>query len=256
MKSQHLSISFPEFELMPQPFGWKVEYYDDKAHLTPRETAIRTKLTIQEDIAIKTIPYDLQLIDVNYKSQMIKAFYQAFGDSVEFCDWTKKEIRKHADRNINNYFAGVRGVPISQSVMVIEPDTRQLIGLALFLIHRKHYYELDLLLVNPNYQRQGLATAMVSYVTQQLHQMGVTELYSFYHICNELSQNWHQKFGFKEKCTASFVRLKYAWYRDEVWRLEKLGCVDSLSELIKERDFWHEKLQCDDLQQDFCWEDE
>lgn len=254
MKSRHLSIPFAEFELMPQPFGWKVEYYNDKAHFTPRETAIRAKLDIAPDV--KTTIYGLQPIDAAYKPQMIEAFYQAFLDSVEFCDWTKKDIRKHADKNINNYFAGVRGQPLAQSVMAIEPKTQQVIGLALFLIHRKKHYELDLLLVHPKYQRQGLASAMVSHVMLQLHEMGITELYSFYHVCNELSQNWHQKFGFKEEFTASFVRLKYAWYRDEVWRQEKLDLTEGLPELIKERDYWHEQLQSEDLRQDFWWDDE
>lgn len=254
MKSKHFSISLAELEKIPQPFGWKVEYYDDQAHITPRDMAIRTKLDIHP--IVKTSTYNLQPIDAGYKQQMIEVFYQSFLDSAEFCDWTKKDLRKHADRNINNYFIGFRGQPLTQSVMAIEPKTKQVIGLALFLIHRKQHYELDLLLVNPKYQRQGLATAMVSHVTQQLHEQGITELYSFYHICNELSRNWHQKFGFKEEYTASFIRLKCAWYRDEIWRLGKLGLMEDLPELIREQDYWLRILHSEDLRQDFWWDDD
>jgi Acetyltransferase (GNAT) family len=173
MKSQHLSISFAEFELMPQPFGWKVEYYNDKAHLTPRENVIKTNLSIQKTV-IKT-DYLMQAVDLQYKPIMIDGFYQAFRDSVEFCDWKKQDIQKHAEQNINDYFAAKRGQPLTQSVMVLEPKTEQLIGLALFVVTRKQRYKLDLLLVKPDYQRQGLATAMVSYATSQLYEINSSD---------------------------------------------------------------------------------
>ena len=126
MKSKHFSISLAELEKIPQLFGWKVEYYDDQAHITPRDMAIRTKLDIHP--IVKTSTYNLQPIDAGYKQQMIEVFYQSFLDSAEFCDWTKKDLRKHADRNINNYFIGFRGQPLTQSVMAIEPKTKQVIG--------------------------------------------------------------------------------------------------------------------------------
>lgn len=254
MKSQHLPIPFAEFELMPQPFGWKVEYYDDKAHITPRENVIKTNLNIQAGV-IKTANI-IQTVDFQYKQEMIEGFYHSFRDSVEFCDWTTKDIRKHAEKNINDYFAGVRGAPLSQSVMALEPKTQQLIGLALFVVTKKGRYKLDLLFVQPDYQRQGLAAAMVSHVTSQLHKMGVCELYSLYHICNEVSRQWHQKFGFKEEYDELFIRLKYAWYREEIWRLEKLGLTENLPELIQQKDYWAAQLADENLQQNFWWNDE
>lgn len=254
MKSQKLSISFAEFERLPQPFGWKVEYYDDKAHLTPRETVIKTNLNIQKTV-IETA-YQMQAVDLQYKQQMIEAFYQAFGDSVEFCDWKKKEIQKHAEQNINDYFAAKRGQPLTQSVMVLEPETGQLMGLALFVVTRKQRYKLDLLLVKPDYQRQGLATAMVSHATAQLHEMGIRELYSLYHICNQESRQWHQKFGFVEEYDVFFIRLKRAWYYEEIRRQEVLGLTEGLPELIKQRDYWAAQLADENVQQNFWWKDE
>jgi GNAT superfamily N-acetyltransferase len=245
MKSQHLAISFDEFERMPHPFGWKAEYYNGKAHFTPREYGIKTKLTLP--LVFVETTYFIQPLDSNYKLQMIKAFYEAFCHSVEFCDWTKKDIQKHAEKNINDYFAGVRGEPQTCSVMAIEPKTQRLIGLALVLINRKQHYELDLLFVKSNYQRQGLATAMVLQITQQLHRNGIQELYSFYHICNELSRQWHQRFGFKEEYDALFIRLKCAWYREEIRQQEKLGFIENLPELTKQKDFWFAQLSDDEI---------
>lgn len=245
MKSQHLSIPFAEFERIPHPFGWKAEYYNDKAHFTPRHHAIKTKLTLRPESSETT--YTIRPIDSSYKLQMSKAFYAAFRDSVEFCDWTKKDIRKHAKNNINDYFLGLRGEPLPCSVMAIESKTHQVIGLALVLINRKQQHELDLLFVRTNCQRQGLASAMVFHITQQLHHSGVRELYSFYHICNDTSRQWHQKFGFKEEYDAHFIRLKCAWYREEICRQENLGLSDSLPELIRQRDFWFAQLGDDEI---------
>lgn len=254
MKSRHLPITFAEFEKMPQPFGWKVEYYNDKAHLTPRGNVIKTHLNIQSTV-IKTAHF-IQPVDSQYKQQMTEGFYQSFRDSVEFCDWTTKDIRKHAEKNITDYFASIRGVPLLQSMMALEPKTKQLIGLALFVITEKQRYKLDLLFVTPDYQKQGLATAMVSHVTAQLHERGVREVYSLYHICNDASRKWHQRFGFKEEYDVLFIRLKYAWYREEIWRLEKLGLTESLPELIRQRDYWAAQLADENLKLNFWWDDE
>jgi RimJ/RimL family protein N-acetyltransferase len=254
MKSQHLSISFAEFKQMPHPFGWKAEYYNDQAHFTPRSHVIKTNLNIQASV-IKS-DFLIQPIDLQYKQEMTKAFYQSFRNSIEFCDWTTQEIRKHAEKNITDYFAGARGVPLPQSVMALEPKTKQLIGLALFVITKKQRYKLDLLFVKPDYQKQGLAASMVSQVTGQLHEMGIGELYSLYHIGNEASRNWHQKFGFKEEYDAHFSRLKYAWYCEEINRQEKLGLMDALPELIQQRDFWYAQLADENVQQNFWWENE
>jgi N-acetylglutamate synthase-like GNAT family acetyltransferase len=246
MKSQHPSISFDEFKRMPHPFGWKAEYYNDKAHFTPRHHAIKTKLIFQSR-SLETTTYSIQAVDLSYKSQMIDVFYDTFRDSVEFCDWTKKDIRKHAKNNINDYFAGLRGTPLPHSVMAIDPKTHHVIGLALVLINRKQYHELDLLFVRPDYQKQGLATAMVFQIAQQLHNSGIRELYSFYHICNDVSRQWHQKFGFKEEYDAHFIRLKCVWYREEICRQEQLGLSDSLPELIKQKEFWSAQLGDDEV---------
>lgn len=254
VKSQTLSISFAECERRPQPFGWKVEYDGNKVHITPRETVIKTNLTLQKTVIETT--YQMHAVDLQYEQQMIEAFYQAFADSVEFCDWKKKDIQKHAEKNIHDYFAAKRGQPLTQSVLVLEPKTAQLLGLALFVITRKQRYKLDLLLVRPDYQRQGLATAMVSHVTSQLYEMGIREVYSLYHICNETSRNWHQKFGFQEKHDVFFIRLKLAWYREEIRRQELLGLTEDLPELIKQRDYWAAQLADENLKLDFWWDDE
>lgn len=45
-------MSIEEFESMPHPFGWKVEYYNGKAHFTPRPMNVRTKLSLANEIPL------------------------------------------------------------------------------------------------------------------------------------------------------------------------------------------------------------
>jgi GNAT superfamily N-acetyltransferase len=246
MKSKHIPMSVEEFHLMEHPFGWKVEYFLGKAHLTPREYHVRTqlKLTPQAIVASdRIVP-----VDPSLQVQMIAAFFEAFEDSVEFCDWSLQDIRNHAVKNINNYFQGVRGKPHPASRMAVEPDSQQIIGLALFAEKKtgqtkettqsEEHVELDLLLVQPSYQRKGIATQMVASAIDSLYAEGVKDLRSGYHICNDLSRDWHHSLGFKDIPDYFYCRLKAAWYRDRIWRREKLGAIEQLEELRTEKDRW------------------
>ncbi len=240
MKIKEIPMSIEEFELMEHPFGWKAEYWDGKAVLTPREQHVRTKLCLT--------PRSLEVTD-NFmaanpmlKPQMIAAFYEAFQDSVEFCNWPELEIQKHAERNINNYFAGVRGEPLPVSVMVLEPNSYKNAGLALFT-NKAGKINLDLLFVKPFYHRKRIATQMVSLAVNKLYERGVREVYSAYHIGNEVSRQWHHSFGFQDIYDRFYIRIKYAWLQHEIWRCQRLNLKDKIDKLRQEKDYWYAKME-------------
>ena len=236
MKSKHISMSVEEFELMEHPFGWKAEYFSDKGHLTPREQLVRTQLTLTpQAIAVSGL---IVSVDPSLQEQMIATFFEAFEDSVEFCDWSLDAIHSHAAKNINNYFQGVRGQPHPVSKMALEPNSQRIIGLALFVENKEQRVELDLLLVQPSYQRMGIATQMVASAINSLCEDGVKDLRSGYHICNARSRAWHRSLGFKERPEYFYCRLKAAWYHDRIWRREKLGTSEQLEQLRAEKDRW------------------
>ena len=241
MESKRIPMTIKEFEIMEHPFGYKAEYWDGKAVFTPREQNVTTKLNIVRR-SIKT-SYNLMPINPSFKPQMIEAFFESFQDSVEFCDWPQDKIRAHAEKIINDYFAGVRGKPHPVSVTALEPDKGDLAGLALFLCDRREQINLDLLFVMPSYQRKKAATEMVSSAVNRLYEDGIRELYSAYHICNEGSSKWHRSFGFEDVYDQLYIRLKYSWCRHEIWRHEKLGLNNKAEELIKERDYWYSQLE-------------
>jgi GNAT superfamily N-acetyltransferase len=238
MKSKHIPMSVEEFELMERPFGWKAEYFSGKGHLTPREQLVRTQLTLTPQAAAsdRIVP-----VDPSLQEQMIATFFEAFEDSVEFCDWSLEDILAHARKNINNYFQGVRGQPHPVSRMALDRNSTQIIGLALFVENKHSRVELDLLLVKPEQQRTGVATAMVATATNSLYADGVKDLRSGYHICNDGSRAWHHSLGFREIPEYFYCRLKAAWYRDRIWRQEKLGVTEQLERLRAEKDRWERR---------------
>jgi GNAT superfamily N-acetyltransferase len=82
---------------------------------------------------------------------------------------------------------------------------------------------LYLLFVAPQCQRRGLATALVSAAINELHELGEKTLTSRYHIGNEQSLNWHQRFGFIEEPDLRRARLYMQQARVELWRREQIG---------------------------------
>ncbi len=236
MKSKHIPMSVEEFRLMEHPFGWKAEYFSGEGHLTPREHLVRTQLTLTPKAIVRSeriVP-----VDPSLQERTIAAFFEAFEDSVEFCDWSVDAIRAHAAKNINNYFHGLRGKPHPVSRMAIEPNSQQIVGLALFVENKQEQIELDLLLVKPSHQRMGIATQMVASAINSLYADGIEDLRCGYHICNEGSRAWQHSLGFQEIPDYFYCRLKAAWYRDEIWRCEQLGASEQLEELRTEQDRW------------------
>ena len=238
-------MSMAEFHTMQHPFGWKAEYWGGKAVFTPREQHVETKLNLTQRRSIDPDNHpnhNLRAADPTFKPQMIAAFYDAFQDSVEFCNWPEEEIKKYAAKNIHNYFDGVRGEPLPVSVMALESDRDRIAGLALFT-NQAGKTKLDLLFVIPAYQRKRIATQMVDWAVNQLYQDNIEQVYSAYHICNENSRQWHHSFGFQDIYDQFYIRRKYAWYCHEIWRHEKLGLTAGVEQLIAARDSWYSQLE-------------
>lgn len=216
-----IPMSVEEFEVMEQPFGWKVEYWDGKAHLTPRSIGVTTKLQLTDRSTQNSAPFPYQLLPVTAESRqaMLDGYFVAFADSVEFCGWPVESIKESAQKDITRYFDGVRGEPLSASVIAVNPDSGQLVGLALFIRKPPEMLAyMDLLYVLPEFQRQGIASAMLDWAGNRLRLAGFDSLSSAYHICNQVSQRWHQRQGFVEEYDWYYARLKVGWYNHEIWR--------------------------------------
>ena len=243
MKSARIAMTIEEFHQMEQPFGYKVEYWDGEARIMPREMNVNARLRVaQRESAPK---FAIQPVAPSYAAQMISAFFAVFHDSIEFCDWSAAQVQKQAERNIQGYFAGQRGTPLANSVMVLDAQD-EVVGLALCLTDEDAQARLDLLLVRPAYQGQRMATEMVATVVNDLARQGVEELFSDYHLCNDRSRDWHHSFGFEDVYDSCYARLKCSWLRREIWRLETLGVRSEIDRLRVELEEWEVRLQAAD----------
>ncbi len=248
MKRKTIPMSFAEYEVLAYPFGWKAEYWDGQAHLTPREMGVTTRLDLTPRPLIQLTTLQQHMLvqaDPTYADQMIAGYFEVFADSVEFCNWPLEEIQKSAERDIKRYFAGHRGDPLPASVIALDPNTQQLAGLALFILKDNQRPHLDLLYVRSPFQRQGVATAMVGWGLNRLIETEFHELFSTYHVCNCQSRQWHHKIGFQDVYDAYYTRLKLRWLDHEIWRRQKLEILTGVNALIKEREQWQSRLELD-----------
>jgi GNAT superfamily N-acetyltransferase len=229
-------MSFEEFEVMEQPFGWKVEYWDGHARLTPRSIGVTTRIKLSPRHSASG--HRLVPVSPEYRDRMIAGYFEAFSDSVEFCGWAPELIQESAVKDIDKYFLGKRGEPLAASMIALAPGSQELAGLALLICRSDEEAHMDLLYVRPDFQRQGVATAMLNWAIDRLLESGFQTLSSRYHICNEPSRLWHHRYGFEDEYDWYYARLKVGWYRSKIWRREKLGLMDELDDLKQERDRW------------------
>jgi GNAT superfamily N-acetyltransferase len=245
MKRKRIPMSLAEYEVLEHPFGWKVEYWDGQAQLSPREFGMTTRIGLQPRHLEQN--HTLISVDVTYAEQMIAGYFEVFADSVEFCDWPQEEVQKSAQKCIKKYFAGEKGETLPASAIALDPDSQDLAGLALFALNREKKPHLELLYVRRPFQRTGMATAMVTWGMNNLTELGFQELFSTYHVCNDSSRQWHHRFGFQDIYDLYYIRHKFSWLEHEIWRREKIGSDDGIASLIQEQNQWRSLLDLSEL---------
>lgn len=224
VKSEHPQMSIEEFELLAMRPGWKHEYWDGRAHITPREHGVIVAMPVTPRPVNTSLV--LRRATGADAAELTTAFLEAFIDSTEYCDWETQKICEAADKAIRSHFAGERGKPHLASRVAMGFDRERgcdsIVGAAL-LTHAPRYSILDLLFVRPAWQRHGIATALLSDAMNELDSVGEAILKSAYHAANEASMNWHQRFGFVEEPDLMRARLYSTAARHELWRREKIG---------------------------------
>ena len=244
MKQPIIPMSFEAFDVMERPFGWKVEYWDGCARLTPRSVGVKTTINL---VPRQLAPHHYTLIPVSPddRDRLLAGYFESFSASVEFCGWPPESIHESAARNIGKYFSGTKGEPLSASVIALAPGCPDVVGVALFIDRPEKGAYLDLLYVRTDFQRQGVATAMLNWAIDRLIKSGFKTLASTYHVCNEPSRLWHHGHGFVDQYDGYYARLKMSWYQAEIWRRETLGLTDGLGEMKQACDRWASQISAD-----------
>ena len=223
MRSLHLPMTWEEWERLPWRFGWKHEYWDGHAHLTPRQDHVHVRFGLRPRAVPAAPPTRLSVrpVEPTDARGLVRAFVETFEDGVEFCDWPAHKVRENARSNIAGFFAGRRGTPLLAASRLALGEEGDVAGAAL-VTGRETGPTLDLLMVRPSFRRRGAATtALVGAAVEELYARGVRGvLRSAHGVANEESTAWHRAFGFEEEPDLYLARLRRAYYAHEVSRHE------------------------------------
>lgn len=201
MRSRHTLMSLAEFRLLPQDPGWRYEYFDEMAHVTPRARFA----TVRVGVGSRPLepPLPLRSVLASDREELVAAYVAAFADSAEYCDVPPEGISRSAQENIRAFYAGDRGEALPSSCVAVdkaaESPVEVVAGAALVTRAKDGCPLLDMLFVRPRWQRRGLAAALVSWSLRELLAHGEATLRSRYLLANEPSRAWHRHFGFTEE---------------------------------------------------------
>lgn len=219
MRSLHIPMTIEEFHRMPWKFGWKHEYFDGYAHITPRHDHVHVRFSGEAPMTRLPDGMSMRPVFPGDAPGLVEAFIETFEDGVEFCDWTEAMIRDHAEKNITDFFAGKRGEPMDESRLAVEGN--RIVG-AVLLCHRDDEPVLDLLMVRPSLRRRGIARGIVGAAIGELRERGEGgNLRSAHHAANEESARWHRAFGFEEEPDIFLAKMRRMFYIHESSRLEE-----------------------------------
>ena len=242
--SQHIDMSYEEWDLLPYQPGWKHEYWDGRAHITPNH---QTAVTVVEVTPRQVhLPCTLQRVVPEDESALLAVYLEAFADNQAFCDYTEEQFHEAARKDLRESFTGRRAPLLSAAHVAVDTDgtASQIIGAALISREQEYGPILDLIFIRPRHQRYGIATALAASAINILHEQGERTLTSCYQLANTASQTWHRGFGFVEKPDLRYARAYYRRARQELYRREKLGDLkaDDDAALRAEVAYWSEQI--------------
>ncbi len=242
MKSEQIVMSWEEYEIMPWRLGWKHEYFNGMAYLTPRQQSVLTVIEVAPRNDTPQ-PFKIRLVLPTDVPELKHLFFEVFHDSVEYCNYEASNIHASAQSCIDNYFGAVKGKPSKVSCVAISPEG-ELIGTALVIEQPEQCPYLQLLGVSPSWQRRGVATSLMATILNQLVNTPITQLESRYFLANEASRNWHHRFGFQDQLDLFVARLFYRHAQHELWRQEQLGQLPKkdLARLASEVEQWQAEV--------------
>src|SRR3990172_8963645 len=192
MRSRHTAMSFAEFRLLPRDPGWKYEYFDEMAHITPRARVATVRVAV--DSRRSESPLPLRGVVASDREGLVAAYVATFADSAEYCDVPLKGVSRSARENMRGFYAGDRGETLPSSCVAVDEaagDLAEVVaGAALVTRAKDGCPLLDMLFVRPRWQRRGLAAALVSWSLRRLLEEGEATLRSLYLLANEPSRAW------------------------------------------------------------------
>ncbi len=220
-------MTWEEFEVAEIPLGWKAEYWDGYAYITPREHGVMMKIAVEPSEIKNSV--EIKPISATTSENLSKLFYSAFVKSIEYIGRTKYSVKKSSIKEIGSFFCSERGIPqLELSKVAFSKD--KLIG-ACLVSKYKYGFKDEILFVHPKHQRKGVGNALVSSVLNDLHKLGEKIFWSEHHISNELSASWHCKFGFVEVTDLLTLQYRRRYFKHEIYRQKHFENFENIPQM-------------------------
>ena len=243
-------MTLDEFHRMPWRLGWKHEYWDGQAQLSPQHISVVTATVKVEPRPVNvaghpsyTPPYEVRPVTEADLPQMLPTYFAAFEETIDYCDWDPARIKIAAKANLESFFAGERGQPLPASQVAV--SATEIVGAVLIVEKRNGQPLVDLLFVSPQWHRQGVATALGTAALNALYKAGYQCLTSRFMLGNEASRTWHHHFGFVDEPDLFIARAYFSHAQHEVERHKAMDDLTSAAyaALVAERDHWKQQIE-------------
>lgn len=188
-------MSVTDYHVMPREPGWKYEYFDGQCHVTPSHTIVTGRLALELQAlnanpdGVRLEPIVPEMIDA-----LLEAAFDAFHDTIEYCDWEPHKIRQSLQGELEHLFAGTKKQLLDASFAALEAE--RVIGAALSL-QSPIGPELSLFFVARDWQRRGVGRALLKAVIERLHADGARDLHVLWAAGNPASDAFYRKHGFE-----------------------------------------------------------
>jgi GNAT superfamily N-acetyltransferase len=227
-------MSFEDWELFPRMPAWKYEFFRHP-YTTIRPFGPHYRIAVEP----RTVdaPCEIRPVKPEDARALRQAFTEAFLDYTDYIYATERQVRKVGGDLIWKFFArGEDDLCRRASCLAVDPaNSNRVIGAALLAPTRASdesepsggLTQLEPVFVVPDWQRRGVATALVSEVLKRLGDSGEEVLESGCSDYNRASKRWHLRLGAVETEESRYYTKTpfFSWIRGEIFRQRGITAV-------------------------------
>lgn len=249
-----IPMTMAEFSAMPHQLGWKHEYWDGAARLSPKASAVvefrraivrPVTVAASDSILIRSIePFDADAL--------AQLFESAFESAIEFAGYSTEMLRERAKESMAEFFAPDHESDAERraqqpkawaNASFVAEVAGQLVGAAMVRKIRVGPI-LEPVFIAPDWQRRGIGALLLDATLKALNSVNAEKsdeaavdfLYSRCHLGNPASLAWHIRHGFEEIPNLPTAQHRWQHYLQQAHALRQQGNVAAAATAQAEAD--------------------